>query len=182
LTAHRHDPNDVQAEVRGLRAQTAPCATTRGATSNVLPFGNERTDHILPWMLLDALRDPKAGMTDLLQLIHYNSSVPENHNITIPNMNKPIALVMGLDGKWIKQNKAEVIDQMLNKSHFLMETFLRTGEVGLLDEDELNDAIQFLNNLNPKRDPKGWGAQRSETELLILNNRSKVVAKRSAMA
>lgn len=141
---------------------------------SLMPFGCERMDHIMPWMLLDALRDPKSGMTDLLHLIHYHEEVPENHNITIPNINKPFALVVGRNGQWMKRNKTEVIDQMLNKSHFLMRDYLKKGDLSKLDDDEVDDAILYLNRSSLQHDPKGWSAQRTETELVILNNRHKV--------
>lgn len=184
---------ELRHEVRQIKKDTPPSMSNAQTVSgdgntvisnnqniniNLMPFGNERMDHILPWMLINALRDPKAGMTDLLQLIHYHDEVPENHNITIPNVNKPFALVMGCNGQWLKRNKTEVIDQMLNKSHYLMQTFLKKGDISRLDEDEVTEAINYLNNINPRRDPKGWVAQRSETELVILNNRSKVHLKR----
>lgn len=81
----------------------------------IAPFGKEDVSHILEdkSFMERCLRRRELGVIDYLKRVHFDPQKPEHRNIRVPNLKLP--WMDAFDGeKWIKKNKEEVLDDMLD--------------------------------------------------------------------
>ena len=96
-------------------------------TNNVaiLNFGNEDLSHITAQKLQQCFLDPKNSISKLIEMIHYDTTHPENNNFKIDNQNsKHVKFRSGSSWKYKKMNPA--LDQIANKNFGILEK--RVGE------------------------------------------------------
>jgi hypothetical protein len=84
-------------------------------------FGRETIDHISDAKYQELLRDPETSVAKVLAL---QRAVPENENVTVPNVRERRWLVVEEeDGEkhWKSKDKGQVLEQMWESSTCLLE-------------------------------------------------------------
>jgi uncharacterized C2H2 Zn-finger protein len=86
-------------------------------------FSKENIEYIDDETYLKCLRDLLFGVPNLIQLINFNPEHPENHNIVLPNKNKPQYKVF--DGvNWNYRSETWILRNLIINSTDRIDTFL----------------------------------------------------------
>jgi hypothetical protein len=91
-------------------------------TINILQinsFGNENMSHIDGEFLSFCIKNPKKGITALIENIHYNDDVPENKNLRFKS-NKQNTFEQFTGGEWIECDASYTLDELIRKGYRLM--------------------------------------------------------------
>jgi hypothetical protein len=88
-------------------------------TINVNSFGNENMSHINGEFLSYCIMNPKRGITELIENIHYNDDMPENKNVRFKsNKNNTFEQYTGTE--WIECDASYTLDELIKKGYRLM--------------------------------------------------------------
>jgi hypothetical protein len=85
-------------------------------------FGHESLDHIPDKKYQELLRDPETSVARVVAIRH---SIPENDNVSIPNVRERRWLVMEEEGgekRWRSKDKSQVLEQLWEANAFLLES------------------------------------------------------------
>ncbi len=80
-------------------------------------FKNTKIDHITAPMVVDYLKRCMRAIPMVIQDIHYNPDIPENHNAYITNKKTKDAQYL-VDGKWKSMNGEELAEKMMTDYHY----------------------------------------------------------------
>jgi len=129
-------------------------------------YGKENTDYLNPEYLKQLLNKPYGAIQDIIKNIHFHPKHPENHNVKITNKKLPHALVWN-DKIWETRNKKQVIEDLVDKGYFIMDT---TNENV---EDNNKRYNKFQNNYEEK-ESETKDCIEKDTELLLMNETKKL--------
>lgn len=93
--------------------------TTNNNTNNIIlvnNYGKENTDYLTVNKIEHLLNQPYNSIQELIKMLHFNSSHPENHNVKIKNKNEPYALVWNND-IWELRKKESVVKELVDKGY-----------------------------------------------------------------
>jgi hypothetical protein len=93
--------------------------TTNNITQTINNFGNETTSHLSPEFLEHCLRNPKKGMSKLIENIHYNPDVPENHNLRCRSL-KQNTFEKLVDAEWRICDASNTLDELIRKGYRIL--------------------------------------------------------------
>ena len=117
----------------------------------IKPFGEESTDHISKEIAIKCFKRGVYGLIDMLDMIYFNSEVPENHNVKLKSLKNKLVEVFK-DSSWETRDFTTTVDRMISvsRSHVMKE----------MDYKELAeniDLLQIANNMMslPPRNVKG---------------------------
>lgn len=144
----------------------------KNLTFNIVPFGKE--------IGIDAISEAKyreivyrgySSICKLIDQIHFNEDIPENHNVCIKNLRTNYANTF--DGEtWELRDKEEVIDQLISTKYELLEEMydkLTSGNKKRINE---NRAIGFVRlKEDYDNNEKTMKRLRNDVELQLYNRR-----------
>jgi hypothetical protein len=141
----------------------SPTTINLNLNMNLNFYGNENIDHITsnPEYLLDCLKTVAShGIPDLIEKIHLNKDVPENHNVEFQREHKPSKMKVYKDvngtPEWVVRDGKTVIDELITKGRRIIENgnkqHLVLSSNPTLDEKELFDhRFQKLSDVSSKK-------------------------------
>jgi hypothetical protein len=151
-------------------------------TINVLPFGQETTDHIEtdPEFLLNCLKNIKHdGIPDLVEAIFFNNEKPQNKNVklgTTHATSETLQVCVLKDGllKWEHKEKNQILDTIIDKGCRILirynNTLYQIDNVGINKEEEMEKLDERYVKLNKIcRKERGYGALRTKVHCLAKN-------------
>ena len=130
-------------------------------------YGSEDLSHITDFFKTNLLGLPHGMIPKMIEAVHFNSEKPENKNILLPNKKDNKVKIFSGD-KWVYKNKTETIDDLIDGKYFIMDTHYET--VCNTSDKNLNLYKRFQ-ELFDERNKILLDAQKTECELLLLNNR-----------
>ena len=130
-------------------------------------YGSEDLSHITDFFKTNLLGLPHGMIPKMIEAVHFNSEKPENKNILLPNKKDNKVKIFSGD-KWVYKNKTETIDDLIDGKYFIMDTHYET--ICNTTDKNLNLYKRFQ-ELFDERNKILLDAQKTECELLLLNNR-----------
>jgi len=168
---------------------------TNNNTFNIIvAYGKEDLKKINYNLITNAIKKGFNSVPNLTETIHFNNAHPEYQNIYIPDKTRPY--VMFFDGiKWQLENKDEFLDGLYEKyKDFLEEQYdiiceqypnlknkFKTFKKFLDSQDTDNDTDYLSDsdiNNKEKYDKTVKSNQLKKLELLLYNNKDKIVTKK----
>jgi hypothetical protein len=103
--------------------QTIINNTTNNITiqANVNNFGQECTQHLTNDFLSYCILNPRKGMSKLIENIHYNPDIPENHNIRCKSLKQNI-FEKYIDSEWRVCDTSNTLDELIKKGYRILNT------------------------------------------------------------
>ena len=89
--------------------------TNNNLTLQINPFGKEDLSHITLEDYKKCLEQRFPGLFEYIKLVHLNKDVPQNHNLLLTNERSKFIKVYK-DGKFKREYKDEIIEDILNKN------------------------------------------------------------------
>lgn len=93
-------------------------------TNNIIVvnnYGKENTDYLTADKIEKLLNRPYDSIQELIKMLHFDTSHPENHNVKITNKKEPYALVWN-DSIWELRKKKTVVKDLVDKGYMLLDT------------------------------------------------------------
>ena len=133
---------------------------------NLLPYGKENMDHLKDNDYKFIINKGFNSVNTLLEKVHFNEKVPENHNVFIGNIKNGDISVF--DGKvWNLKDKKEFLDDLYdNKKNMLVDKFEE------LEEDLPDFTVnKFMRFQNDEKSDKISGKLKKEMKFTLYNKR-----------
>lgn len=153
--------------------------TVNNHTYNITinPFGHENISHLTNDFLSYCILNPKKGITQLIENIHYNKDVPENRNIRYKST-KQNTFERFKDNQWIECDASNTLDELIRKGYRILNNHYINNFLNdpAFLEDELRQSVverfRFLD------DPtcNSYFSAKRDVRLLIKNKTIYVVA------
>lgn len=98
------------------------CRNINNVNIEIKPFGEDTTDHISKEVAIKCFKRGVYGLIDMLDIIYFNSDVPENHNVKLKSLKNKLVEVFK-DSKWETRDFTTTVDIMINisRSHIMKE-------------------------------------------------------------
>jgi hypothetical protein len=127
-------------------AQTINNNTNNNYTINVAlnNFGQESLDHISQSMLDKFVKEIRTGVAKLIDEIHFNPNVPQNHNVRIQNV-KGRTLAVYKNNEWCVQDMSEVINHLINNGCRILYDHYESSETLQKEDTELHHGVMLKN-------------------------------------
>lgn len=109
------------------QSQTIINNTTNNTTNNITiqttinNFGQETTQHLTEDFLSYCILNPRKGMSKLIENIHYNPDIPENHNIRCKSL-KQNTFEKYIDSEWRICDATNTLDELIRKGYRILNT------------------------------------------------------------
>lgn len=117
----------------------------------IKPFGEETTDHISREIAIKCFKRGVYGLIDMLDMIYFNSEVPENHNVKLKSLKNKLVEVFK-DSNWETRDFSTAVDRMISvsRSHVM-------NQVDYKEVAENIDLLQIANSMMslPPKNVKG---------------------------
>ncbi len=114
---------EILEEIRNNPQTVINNNTTNNITinANINNFGQESTQHLTEDFLSYCLLNPKKGMSKLIENIHYNPDIPENHNIRCKSL-KQNTFEKYIDSEWRICDASNTLDELIKKGYRILNT------------------------------------------------------------
>jgi hypothetical protein len=119
---------------------------------NLNNLGNERLDHITPDMMNNFLKQINGvGVANLIDAIHFDPQVPENHNVRIDSI-KGQTLLVYENNKWYIKDMSAILQFLVsNGCKMLYHHYDSSDEIKKEDREQHNGVIlKNLHDINCK--------------------------------
>jgi hypothetical protein len=138
--------------------------TINNNTIVLLSFDNADRSHLTDEKKYYLLCRKFMSIPYLIKEIYFNPNVPQNHNIKLNNMRDNL-ISLHIDNKWIKTDKNEVIEKLLDSNERYLENWANDSI------EQYPDALEkFQDYLDIKEnDEEADEKLKRELELLIYN-------------
>jgi hypothetical protein len=106
-------------------------------STQVNNFGEEDLSHLSDDFLSYCLMNPKKGMTNLIQNIHYNKDLPENHNLRFKSDKKNL-FEKFVDSEWRLCDASNTLDELIKKGYRILNahyTDFFMNDMSLMDDE-----------------------------------------------
>jgi hypothetical protein len=105
-------------------------------------FGNESTPTFSPEFLNHCLLNPSKGLASLIERIHYNPELPENHNLRHKST-KQNTLQKFVDHNWHDCDASNTLDELIRKGYRILHAYYSENVENnpLIIEDEIKAQI-----------------------------------------
>ena len=143
-----------------LKEHVAKCSQ-----SMILSFGNEKISHLTSEVLTHCLLNPTKGITQLIEIIHYNDSLPHNKNIRFKS-SKHNTFEKYQDGRWIECDASNTLDELIRSGYRILDEHYVKN---FLESDE--STREFIERFRFLADSKSvqYKAVKRDIRLLIKN-------------
>jgi len=138
-------------------------------TKNIIVLNNydkENTDYLTSEKIEKLLNRPYDSIQELIKMLHFDTSHPENHNVKITNKKEPYALVWN-DSIWELRKKKTVVKDLVDKGYMLLDTTYEDIEQPnkkyLKFQDNYENQCSSIKNKIEK-----------ESEIVIINESKKI--------
>lgn len=180
LQIERYINERVEAALKEkLQGNTTIYNTINNNTFNITvnPYGNETTTHLTSEFLSHCIMNPRRGITELIENIHYNDNVPENKNVRFKS-NKKNTFEKFRDNMWIECDASNTLDELIRKGYRILNnhytnTFLTDPQ---FVEDELRMSVVERFRLLDDPTCQFYFSAKRDVRLLIKNKTLYVVA------
>lgn len=114
-------------------------------------FGEEDISHLSDDFLSYCLMNPKKGMTNLIQNIHYNKDIPKNHNLRFKSDKKNL-FEKFIDSEWRLCDASNTLDELIKKGYRILNahyTDFLMNDASLMDDEMkqvMIERFRFLSN------------------------------------
>lgn len=95
--------------------------TTNNTINIINPFGNESTSHLTKEFLSYCILNPKKGMASLIESIHYNKSIPENHNLRCKSLKQNV-FEKYTEDEWRACDASNTLDELIRKGYKILNS------------------------------------------------------------
>jgi hypothetical protein len=150
---------------------------TNNQTNNVIiinSFGQEDLSHISLQDYKQFLNTYFKGFIDFIEKVHFDDSMPENHNICITNLKSKDLKIYDGD-KWIAKSKTDVIDKFIRKKlNLLIDKCEELEENKHITEKVVDNFAEFQDNY---RDDDAKKNTKEDVMMMIYNNKEKTKIK-----
>lgn len=131
-------------------------------------YGQESTSHLTHDFLSHCLLNPKKGIQSLIESIHYNKELPENHNIRCKSLKNNV-FEKHIDSVWRVCDASNTLDELIKKGYRIMNAHYMEHYMNdpSICEDEFKQKMygrfRFLSDTNSNE----YFAVRRELRLLV---------------
>jgi hypothetical protein len=132
-------------------------------------YGEENTQYITKQYMLELLCKPFSAIPKLIKYIHFNNEHPENQNIKITNIKNPYVKVLK-NHKWELQDKKEVIDELIDKQHSVLNNENIQKKVDKYLNEEDKDRLECFNDKYKNDERDLLSKLYKDSEMVIINN------------
>ncbi len=156
-----------------LAVSEAKPQTVNNIVINVNVNGYRQTsfDHLTDRHYKRAISRMIYSVPQMIENVHFDPKVPENHNIYISNIKNKYAMVY--DGeKWCSKPQDNVIDQLINDQEYAIEEWLGEGDNFPKEMKKFNDYLSKKDHSAKSDEIKE--VIKEEVKLLLYNNRNKI--------
>ena len=94
----------------------------------VLPHKKTTIDHLTDADYFNILGRYLNSIPLMIEKIHFNEDVPENHNIYIPNIKNKFAMLYN-GSEWSLHNRDEIIDNLITDNEMRLEDWLSREDI-----------------------------------------------------
>lgn len=135
--------------------QTQPTPQTVNISNNITTinnvtnitinaWGNERMDHITHDFLTECAYKRQNGFKKLIEQIHFNPDLPENHNIGMWKVSRKLA-VRWVNNAWEPCDQNEAVEDLINRNGIILLGHVFKN----MEEDKHYDkCMEYLNSIN----------------------------------
>lgn len=88
----------------------------------LLPFGKEDIEHLTNDLMKNIISQPEQGIIKLIQQVHFNDEMPQNHNIQIGNKKEPFVEIFNGE-KWEKHDKKIALQNIITTKKDIMDDY-----------------------------------------------------------
>ena len=157
-------------QIEMLIEKAGDTTTNNNITNNIQinGFGSEDTSYITEKMLDGLLIYPGTMVPNLVALTHFNKDHPENKNLKITNVKSKYVKIYS-DGKWILQNKEDVIDNIMNSNYIVLDDHYSEKAKNKLEKHKQKEIEKFMQALETE-EMEVVKNIKDCIELTILNN------------
>jgi hypothetical protein len=149
-------------------------AITINNTIKLLSLQSTDKSHITDKFLYECISSCMSSVIKLIEKIHFNPLVPQNHNIYIRNIKSKYLLAY--NGKsWLLKDRAEAIADLIIDGENMMIKFAEDEEVQKMYpgvSKKMHEYTRCINRNNNERDAKE--KIRMDTTLLLYNKRDMI--------
>jgi hypothetical protein len=174
---------ELQAQIEQYKQQQAQSSTTVinnnnngtiinnntfNITINKNNFGSEDTSYLTNDFIKYCIENPTRGITELIEVIHYNPDHPENHNIRCKSLKKNVFEKL-VDSEWTLCDASNTLDELIKKGYRIMNTYYMDNihnDTDIQDDEMQQARYQFFRFLGDKSSNQYFSVKR-ELRLLV---------------
>jgi len=128
-------------------------------------FGNEIIPQFSPEFLTNCLLNPSKGLTNLIEQIHYNEAIPENHNLRYKST-KNKTLEKLVDHTWHECDASNTLDELIKKGYKILTHFCTQNAGNWYDDEAKVSMYEKFMFLGDKKS-KDYSAVKRDLLLLV---------------
>jgi Zn-finger nucleic acid-binding protein len=173
---------ELQAQIKQYKQQQAQSSNTVinnnnngtiinntfNITINKNNFGSEDTSYLTNDFIKYCIENPTRGITELIEIIHYNPEHPENHNIRCKSLKKNVFEKL-VDSEWTLCDASNTLDELIKKGYRIMNTYYMDNihnDTDIQDDEMQQARYQFFRFLGDKSSNQYFSVKR-ELRLLV---------------
>ncbi len=139
----------------------------------ILSYNNSSMDHISDNDMYACLRSCVLSVPNLVQKIHFDPNVPENHNVYINNIKTEYVMVY--NGKlWELKDRNEIIIDMIYKYEFKLEDWCSSEEIQKAYPNALKHLQEYMKRRD-KNEEEIMNNMKNEVKLILYNNKKMIL-------
>lgn len=140
-------------------------------TTNInvlLSFKETKTNHLTDEDFLKCINKCIMAVPSLIEKIHFNKEIPENHNIYINNLRRNDYIMMYDGVKWVIKKSDEIIEDMIRDNDIRLEDWVNSEEI----QKRYPKAMKKFEEYLDKKEENGvYEKIKDEIKLQLYNNR-----------
>lgn len=115
-------------------------------TNNIIinTFGQETLHHITPEFLSECIKTKSKGIVKLLEKVHRDPDVPENHNVRKKSEKKGTVETYE-NGRWVIRDKNTVMDDLISRGYKILYKYHLENPPK--ENDDMYSYDEFISNL-----------------------------------
>lgn len=108
---------------------------TTNININLNNFGQESTNHLTNEFLSHCIFNPTKGISSLIETIHYNKDIPENHNLRCRSLKQNL-FEKFVDSEWRTCDASNTLDELIRKGYRILNSYYTEH---LMNDPEINE-------------------------------------------
>jgi hypothetical protein len=132
-------------------------------------FGNENMSYLTPEFLTYCLRNPKKGLSSLIEMIHYNKDYPENHNLRCKSLKNNV-FERFVDTHWTLCDASNTLDELIRKGYRILESHISqqsSNDPDFYDDENTVYAIQRFRVVLTDKQSQDYYSVKRDLRLLV---------------
>jgi hypothetical protein len=138
---------------------------------NLNSYGQENVSHLSQELLSYCINNPKKGMPSLIESIHYNQDVPENHNLRCKSLKRNI-FEKYIGTQWIMCDASNTLDDLIRKGYRILESFFSEhfmNDPNFFDDETRANAMQRFRYILTDPTCQDYHAVKRDLRLLVCD-------------